>query len=207
MVVGTYVLPDLVIGFYKSRPGARISLNISNPRVAMEAVRIGDSDFAVTILDSGQATDDLVLEHLCTERMRLVAASGSCRVGMSVSRIEMADLPYVTPPRGHVARDVEDEVLRAHGIVRPNIVMEFGHPEAILRAVRADAAVSIILETALKQDLETGTLRIVETRGVELGIPLYLIRRRGKILSHLQERLMDEIRRQLTYSEAREFIR
>ncbi|SDO76896.1 DNA-binding transcriptional regulator, LysR family [Lutimaribacter pacificus] len=194
MVVGTYVLPGIVIDFQRRFAGARIRVNTSNPRVAMEAVRLGESDFAVTILDKDQPFEDLEFEHLYTEPLRLVAAPDSTLVGSRVTPPQLATLPFVTPPAGYIARDVEDDILRSYGIVRRNIVLEFGHPEAILQAVRADRAVSIILESSIEADIAAGTLRMVEIADAPINVPLYLIRRKTKIFSNLQNRLVGEIR-------------
>ncbi|WP_158871403.1 LysR family transcriptional regulator [Antarcticirhabdus aurantiaca] len=194
MVAGTYVLPDVLVRFHRQFPDAVITTSISNPRVAMESVRSGDCDFSVAILDRRQNTEDLVLEHLWTEPLRLVAAPDTRRIGTIASREDLAELPYIAPPPGQIARDVEDEALKACGIVRRNIALEFGHPEPILHAVRADVGVSFSFESALREDLRRGTLRVVETPGVAIGIPLYLIRRRNRRLSLLQRRLMDAIR-------------
>jgi len=194
MVVGTYVLPDIIIEFQKTHPGASISTSISNPRIANESVRTGDCDFAVTILDTNQNTNDLLLEYLWKEPLRLVTAADSSLVGKTATVEQLMTLPYVTSPQGQIARDAEDEVLRAAGIVQRNVVLEFGHPEPILRAVHEGVGVSFSHESALRDDLNKFDLRIVDTPGVEIGIPLYLIYHRDKILTQLQQRLLEDIR-------------
>lgn len=194
MVVGTYVLPGIIIDFQRRFPEAQIRVTISNPRAAMEAVRLGESDFGVTIIDKDQPLNDLEVEHLFTERLCVIAAPSSKLVGTQVTPSELGRLPFVTPPAGYIARDVEDEVLRSHGIVRRNIVLEFGHPEAILQAVRRDAAISIILESSIQDDIAAGRVRVVDLKGMHIGIPIYLIRRRNLLFSKLQENLVSELK-------------
>ena len=167
---------------------------ISNPRAATEAVRTGACDFAVLIVDPAQDMEGLVLEPLWEEPLRLVAALESQLVGESANAAKLMELPYITPVKGMVARDLEDEVLRAHGVIRRNVVMEFGHPEALKRAVRANAGVSFLLETTVREDIERGTMRLVNTPGLELTMPLFFVHRRGKVFSQLQRRLIDFIK-------------
>ncbi len=194
MVVGTYVLPDIIIKFQRKYPGAWVSTSISNPQFATEAVRAGDCDIGVTILDQNQDSSDLVIELLWREPLLLVAAPNSKLVGDTASIEELGTLPYVTPPQGQIARDLIDDSLRTMGFVRRNSVMEFGHPESILQAVRVDTGVSFVFESALRADLSKGDLRIVKTPGLDVAIPLFLIYHRDKNLTPLQIRLMDDIR-------------
>jgi DNA-binding transcriptional LysR family regulator len=194
MAVGSYVLGDVIPRFYASHPHSRISTRISNPRVAIEAVRSDDCDFAVLILDPQSDTSDLILERLWTERLLLVAAPTSKLVGKDVRADEVTSLPFITPPKGLVARDLEDAALGAFGIVRRNVVLEFGHPEPIKKAVCANIGVSFQLETAILDDVERGILRVVPIRRVQLFQPIFLVYRRRKNFTPLQKALLEFLR-------------
>ncbi|MFK5978147.1 MAG: LysR family transcriptional regulator [Rhizobiaceae bacterium] len=194
MVVGTYVLPHILIAFRKKYAGAWTSTSISNPFLATEAVRSGDCDFGVTLLDPNQDTSDLVIELLWKEPLHLVAARHSKLVGKTASIKELDTFPYITPIHGQIARDQIDEALRNLGVVRTQSIMEFGHPESILQAVKADIGVSFVFQSALRNVLERGELRRVKTPGLEISIPLFLIYNKNKHFSKLQIRLMDDIR-------------
>jgi LysR family transcriptional regulator, low CO2-responsive transcriptional regulator len=194
MAVGSYVLGEVIPRFYSQYPRSRITTKISNPRLAIEAVRAGECDLAVLILDPQLQTDDLVLERLWTERLLLVAAPASRLVGKQVSPEELLQVPFITPPRGLVARDLEDAALGAAGIIRGNVVLEFGHPEPIKAAVRADIGLSLQLETAVQDDIRRGLLRAVSIRGVQLFQPIYLAHRRGKLFTPMQQQLVEYLR-------------
>lgn len=194
MVVGTYVLPNILIAFQKKYPGAWMSTSISNPHLATEAVLNGNCDFGVTLLDQNQDTTDLDIELLWKEPLHLIAAWDSKLVGDTANLADLEELPYVTPVKGQIARDLIDEALRTLGIVRTTSIMEFGHPEAILQAVRADTGVSFVFQSALGDNLKKGDLRLVKTPGLEIGIPLFLICNHDKSLSQLQIRLMNHIK-------------
>jgi DNA-binding transcriptional LysR family regulator len=194
MVVGSYVLGRLVPEFVKRYPGSRISTRISNPRMAAEWVRTGESDFAALILDPDENMDDLVLERLWQEKLLLIASPNSRLVGNVAEPAALAELPFITPPKGLVARDLEDAALSAYGIVRRNVVLEFGHPEPMKSAVLADVGVSFQLETAVQEEVDLGVLRVVPVPGIEIFQTVGLLYRKRKRFSALQRQLMNFIR-------------
>lgn len=194
MTAGSYFLPDLLIRFRAAHPSSMVTVQISNPQTAMEAVLTGACDFAVLLLDPRRDTEEFVIEPLWDEPLLLIAASDSRLVGRSAGADELTHLPFISTPKTLVRREFEDDQLRAYGIVRQNIVLEMGHPEPMKRAVKADVGVSFLLDTCVREALDSGELRIVETPGIALSIPLYLVHRKRKDFSPLQRALMQFIR-------------
>lgn len=203
MAAGSYILTDIVIDFSKQTPGAHVSLQISNPRMALDAVRDGACDFAIIILDPSQEVEDLTVKRLWDEPLVLCVAPENTRIRQSIDNVALADLDYITPPRGLVTRDLEDEMLRLHGITHRRIILELGHPEAMKRAVVAGVGVAFFPISTVQDNLAAGQLRHVATPGLEnFRIPVFLVQRRRKVLSRLQLRLLDYI----VASRPREFI-
>jgi DNA-binding transcriptional LysR family regulator len=204
MAAGSYILTDIVIAFSKQTPGAHVALQISNPRMALDAVRTGACDFAIIILDPSQDVEDLTVKRLWDEPLVLCAGMSDGRVGPVATNAMLGELDYVTPPRGLVTRDLEDEMLRVHGVTHRNIILELGHPESLKRAVRAGVGVSFLPTSTVQDDFAAGQLRRVETPDLEnFRIPVFLVHRRRKVLSSLQHRLLDHI----VASRPREFLR
>jgi DNA-binding transcriptional LysR family regulator len=192
MAAGSYSVTDIVVDFLKVNPGANLTIQISNPKVVLESVRTGACDFAVLILDPAQDIDGLLVKKLWDEPLILSASRHSTRIGTTASNSSLQDLDYVTPPRGLVTRDFEDEMLHLRGVTRRNVVLELGHPEAMKRAVRADVGVSFLLESTIRDELQSGALRSIDTPElVDFSIPLFLVHRRKKTLSKIQRRLLD----------------
>ena len=194
MTFGTYVLTDLVTAFHGRFPDTRITTKIANTRQSTEAVRTGACDFAVLLLDPKQDLDGLVLSALWYERLLLVTRRDDASIGDTASEEALRVLPFVAAPEGLVRRDLEDEALFTQGIVHRRIVMQLGHPEAIKRAVRSGAGLTFIEETAVRDEIERGDLRVVATPGIEIRLPLFLAYRRGKSLSVMQRDLIRFLR-------------
>ena len=124
----------------------------------------------------------------------LVAAPDPPLVGVSVTPAEIGGLPFVCSPRNQVRRELEEDAHRAYGITRTHVVLEFGHPEAMKQAVRAHAGVAFVIESSVRDELARGLLRRVETRTLDLPVPVFLVRRKGKGFSDFQERLLSFVR-------------
>jgi len=194
MAAGSYSVTDIVIDFSRANPGARIAIQMSNPRVALETVRSGRSDFAVIILDPSQDVDDLTVRRLWDEPLALCASMDGRPLKDSVNNIELVELDWVTPPSGLVTRDIEDEMLRGHGVTHRNIILELGHPESLKRAVRAGVGVTFLPESTVRDDFAAATLRQIHTPELtDFRIPVHLVHRRRKLFSALQRRVIEHI--------------
>jgi len=194
MAAGSYSITDIAVQFLKANPGAKLAIQISNPKAVLESVRNGTCDFAVLILDPSQDIEGLLVQKLWDEPLILCAANGSERIAAVTTNDMLQKLDFITPPLGLVTRDLEDEMLHVNGVTERNVVLELGHPEAMKRAVKADVGVSFLLETTIREDMRAGLLKTSETPGlVDFKIPLFLVSRRKKTLSKIQRRLMDYI--------------
>ncbi len=193
MTFGTYLLTDLVVAFRALFPNSRITTKIFSTPGATEAVRTGVCDFGMLTLDPRQELDDLLVEGLWEDHLLLVAANDFMPTVTMADVKTLSTLPYVCAPRGLVRREFEDELLQLHGIIHRDVGIELGHPEAIKRAVAMGAGVSFIEESAVRADLDRGALRCISTPGLNLSVPLFLVHRRGKLLSEMQRRLIEFI--------------
>ncbi|ASV84433.1 lysR substrate binding domain protein [Ochrobactrum quorumnocens] len=194
MTVASYVLPPLFSVFRQNHPTGGVTLLVSNPQLVTASVRDGSCDFGVCILDPRHDVDGLNVERLWIERLVLVTAAGSTLAGETVSPEEIAALPFVSSPRNQVRRELEEDALRAHGIIGRQVVLELGHPEAMKQAVRAHAGVAFVMETSVRDECERGLLRRIATPGVDLSVPVFLVSRRDKSFSDFQSSLMDFVR-------------
>ena len=131
---------------------------------------------------------------MCIRDRVLVVAADSTLVGDSADPQTIAKLPFISSPRQQVRRELEEDALYAHGIRHREVVLEFGHPEAMKQAVRHHAGIAFVLESCVRDELARGLLRQVATPGLDLPVPVFLIHKRGKSFSRFQSRLMDFVR-------------
>jgi DNA-binding transcriptional LysR family regulator len=195
MSVGSYLLPGLICDFQLSHPEGFVQLWISNPMVALEAVRAGACDFAVLIVAPEQNLEGLVGQPLWNEPLLLISAVNSQWVRDEAQREQISQLPFISTTNSFVMQQLEEGQLRANGIASRRVVMALGHPEAQKEAVRRDAGVCFLLNSSVQAELARGELRQVKTPGVELSIPIYVVHRKDKEFSQFQLELKQHLER------------
>lgn len=193
MTAGTYRLSELLIRYRQLNPNTTVTVPIGNTRATTEAVRAGACDFAVLLLDPMQDLEGLEFEYLWEDELWLVASPEQAeRVGTASPDV-IATLPFVTSPRHILRRTLEDEQLYSAGVLSRQVILELGHPEAIKQAVKQGLGFTFIEASAAADDIARGELAVVPTPSIELRLPIYLAKRKDKMLSAMHLRLMDFI--------------
>lgn len=188
MSLGSYRLPAVLTAFHRDHPEVELRLSISDTEHAIEDARAGAFDFAVVVADADPGGPGMATELLGHEELVLIAAPEAAPAAAEVSPAELAELPFVEAPEGIVRRRFVDRSLKELGVRERDVALEFGHPEAMKRAVRAGLGVSMLFRGAVAEELELGLLREVRIAGAEVRIPVYLVHRKGKEFSppHLE---------------------
>jgi DNA-binding transcriptional LysR family regulator len=191
MTIASYVLPALVAEFRRMHPLGEISVQAYNPMAATDAIHSGACDFTFTIMDPRLEIDGLHVEAIADDHLILVTSERVPPAGGPLTPEIISGLPFVSAQAGMPRREIEEHLLERYGIRRRHIVLEFGHAESLKQAVRAGAGYSFVFRSSVQDELTTGVLREVETPGMNLKVPLFLVRRPNKKLSSFQQRLLD----------------
>lgn len=191
MTIGSYLLPPLVTEFRRTNPMGEISVQSYNPMAATDAVYSGVCDFSYTIMDPRHDVEGLHVEPIADDSLVLLTSEHTPPLDRPMTPKTISELPFVSAQAGMPRYEIEESLLAKYGIKRKRIVLEFGHAESLKQAVRAGAGYSFIFRSSLRDELSTGVLREVETPGISLKVPVYLVRRPGKKLSGFQRTLMD----------------
>ena len=194
LTLGSYALPALVSEYRQSHPSGEISVLVLNPIGVTDALLNGECDFAFTILDPRLNAQGLEIERVAADELILVQ-SGALRPSKSLrSKREIEDLPFIIAQAGTPRHEIEEAALKQHGIHRKRIILEFGHGESIKQAVRVGPGYAFVFRSSVQDELRHGALSVVGTPGVELKIPVYMVRKLGKSLSIFQQDLMHNLR-------------
>jgi DNA-binding transcriptional LysR family regulator len=191
MTIGSYVLPALVTEFCRIHPLGEISVQSYNPMAATDAIHSGACDFSFTIMDPRQDVRGLHAEAIAADDLILVTSERVPALEGPPTPDIIAGLPFVSAQWGMPRREIEESLLQYYGIRRRSIILEFGHAESLKQAVRAGAGYAFVFRSSLRDELKSGLLREVETPGMNLTVPVYMVRRPNKSLSSFQQRLLD----------------
>jgi DNA-binding transcriptional LysR family regulator len=197
MSAGNYILANILATFAVRHPEARITMLATDPQQAADLTQAGLCDFALIITDELGTDSDLATTRLRDEEFVLVAGSDGEPAEDTVSLEELVDLPFVCPPAGTLRRRMEDRQFWKIGISSRKSVIELGHPEAMKTAAQQGLGVAMLLLSAVRDDLERGTLRHIKIEGHVLSVPLLLLMRHDKHLSPVQQKLYDAVEQQV----------
>ncbi len=90
----------------------------------------------------------------------------SCKPGGKFDRPDLTlqhleTLPFIAAQGNTARRDIEDSALLRIGVVRRYCVLEFGHGEAMMRAVCTDVGLAFLFKSSIVDEIERGTLKIL----------------------------------------------
>lgn len=197
MSVGSYLLPSVLTRFRRSRPQAELTLAIGDPESILRGVEQGDYDFSVVIRDTPPEGTVLEGELLSSDDIVLVTAPDGEPAEDEIDVRELTSIRLIGSPRGYVRRTLVDNALARHKMTAPEPVIELGHPEAMKRAVMEGMGATLLTRGSVEREIERGELREVRFTGVELTVPIYVVKRADKRLSELQRQLLQAIRHDL----------
>lgn len=192
MSAGSYLLPPLIARFARERPNVHVSLVVSDQAAAQEAVQVGDVDFAIAIGDIPPQPEWLEIELIGEEELVLVSAPDDAR-SAPLSREELGEVRFVESPMSG-RRKLAERRLQECGLHERRIALELGHPEAMKRAVEEGVGAAMLFRGSVQQDIERGSLCVLQIDGADLAFPVLLLIRKDKVLSRAQKALLTEIR-------------
>jgi len=194
MSIGSYAIPDKIVAFRRRSPAGIISVLTGTPRIVVDAINEGRADFGVSILDTHQDLSGLDAEAIGEDDLILVCKPKGQydKRGMKVSDLEQ--IPFVATQANTARRNVEDTELLKRGVSRRRVVLEFGHGEAMKRAVRTDVGVAFLFKSSIIEELHRGELKPIAIASLQISVPIYAIKRSGKFFSSFQERLFSFMR-------------
>ncbi|OLT33715.1 hypothetical protein BJF84_21535 [Rhodococcus sp. CUA-806] len=194
MGVGTYVVPPLLAGLQRSRPGAEVTVQISAPDQAISSVELGEADFAVVTWRDRALPKSVTAESFRQIPVDLYASRDGEPFSDELDPSDLAELTFVRAPENlEVERHLADRV-RSLGLPDLRTAIRLGHAEAMKAAVIANQWVTFLPRYSTTQELADGRLRTVAVRGLELVEHVAIIRPTDDLMTPLQRVALDTVR-------------
>ncbi|TQM43850.1 LysR family transcriptional regulator [Pseudonocardia cypriaca] len=192
--VGSYLIPPVLAEFGREWPGAVISMNVSEPEAAFDAVASGDCDLGIVIAGTEYEHPHVRCTEIGREEIALVAGSESLPEIDELALADLRSIPVVAPAAGVRARDAIDRYLVELGAAPQNVTMELGHPEAMKRVIRRGAAACLLFRACVQDELADGSLREIPIVDADLSLPVLSIVRADRELSVRSTQLIERTR-------------
>lgn len=194
LTVGSYLMPRILAEFRRDRPGAVITMSVTDPEPAFAAVASGECDMGIVVDGPDHDHPHLRCEEIGREEIALVAAADSFPDVDALSLADVSKMALVAPPAGNLAREAVERLLMELGAPPQNVVMELGHPEAMKRVIRSGVAACLLFRGALDDELAVGALREIPIVDAELSLPVVSVTRADRRPSSLQTHLIEQTR-------------
>jgi len=192
-IPGEYILPRIFGQFRKKYPLISVIMTIADSREIERLVVRGDLELGVigyrpsskTVLSHELWHDDLVVvasaEHRWAGRTRLTIE-------------ELCDEPFISREEGSGTLKSMEDALKLSGPGGESLlrmVARFGTSTAVKEGIKAGLGISILSSRAVDTELETGILKALKIKGVQMSRSFYLIRDKRRIASPLSQAMID----------------
>ena len=179
--VGLHDMTACMQEFMRRYPKAKVRLEYLRPNKAYEAVLSEEADLA--LVSYPVASRSVTVIPFREETMVLVCSPAHRLAGLRKATVRhFQNEDFVAFDRDLIIRKKLDDHLRQAGAT-VRVVMEFDNIETIKQAVQIGAGISILPETTVRHEIETGVLVGVPLATRKLTRPLGIVYRKRKAIT------------------------
>ncbi len=195
-IPGGYILPRLIGAFTKDYPGVTISLSIGDTDQIIQDILSGVLELGIV----GAKTSDkkILQEKLIEDEMRLiVSADHKWSRKKSVNLTMMFQEPFIIRERGSgTLKSIQLCLLdKGYSSEDLNIIAEMGSTEAVIQGIKSKVGISILSTIAVAEELQTGTLKALIIKELNLKRSFYITRHRLRSISPLSKAFMEFLKK------------
>jgi DNA-binding transcriptional LysR family regulator len=191
--IGMHTLPEYVKKFMVKYPKVNVHIEYFNANKIYEVIFAGNVDIGLVAVPKRDKRLDVY--DFEDEPLVLVCSpkhSFARETEIDVHRIQFE--PFIAFDSSVPTRSWIDNILQRYGIVvRP--VMEFDNIETIKRAVEINSGISILPETALIQEVKSGTLKSLTFSNERFTRPTGIIVRKNSLKTQAARYLIELLRK------------
>jgi len=197
LVVGIYLLPEILARFKEKYPRVELVVRVDPARHIVDMILRNELDLGI-IGEGAPVTDERIVFKpiLRDELIVIVPGNHPLAAAGSISRAELAKMPFVLPAKDSASSESILQQIRAEGITLHS-VLELGNVGAVKRAVEAGLGTSIVSRFAVLRELQDGRLKCLRVSGVKLERQMSLCWHRGKPFSKLTAAFIDFIEKHM----------
>jgi DNA-binding transcriptional LysR family regulator len=173
-----YLLPDILRDYLAANPGIQLSVQVAPSRYLAEDLLMNRSEFAVLTLPF----ENPRLETLPLYEDPLVLCVGAAHAfskRRSVTMEQVVKEPLILFQNDSISRRLVDDKFAEAGLT-PRVVMAMRSPEAMRKLVEAGVGISFLPFITVKDALESGQLRQIRVKGVNMSREIGLAWKKGR---------------------------
>lgn len=188
---GKYVIPYYLSDFLKTHNEIELEMDVNNKTKVIKALKNNEVDFAfVSVLPKDL---DIESEILIENKLHLVGNSNIQNVTKKNFLSLFANSPLISREVGSATRNAMEDYLSKQNI-QPKMKITLTSNEAVKQAVIAGIGVSIMPIIGLKNELDNGSLVLLNANGLPMITNWRLIWLKGKKMSPVAAAFLEYIK-------------
>ncbi|HXW84405.1 MAG TPA: LysR substrate-binding domain-containing protein [Candidatus Binataceae bacterium] len=179
--VGLHELPPYLTEFLRNYPAVNVHLEYLRSNKIYEDLIEGKIDLGVVAYPAKRSQIvSIAFRH--DELVLVVPPDNALAKHNKINVGQLAGQKFVGYERDIATRKASDRILREHG-VKPQYVIEFDNIETIKRAVEIGLGCAIVPRMTVENEVQRGSLKMLEFSEGSFMRPLAIIYKRGRELS------------------------
>lgn len=192
MTIGNYMMPGLIGSFMQQHPGAQLMLEVANTRHIIQALEQFQID--IGFIEGFCHEPNIEVLPWCRDELVIFAApTHALAQKKTVTEDDLAQADWILREPGSGTREVFDNAVLGK-VSRINLLLEFGHTEAIKHAVESGIGIGCASRRTLEDAIHTGSVVPIDTPFLNLERELYVLIHRQKYRTQGLERFLQHCR-------------
>lgn len=186
-----YVMPFFLSDFLSNNEDVELEMDVTNKAKVVESLGANEVDFALVSVLPEQLQCET--ETLMENRLYLVGSAGiDIEEHQDIHLLE--SLPLIFRESGSATRRTMEEFINQQSL-QVNIKMELTSNEAVKQAVIAGLGFSIMPLIGIRNELNSGRLKIIEMPGLPLVTSWNLVWLKGKQPAPVASAFLEDLRK------------
>lgn len=190
---GTYILPSILGSFKELYPNTEFNVQIGNTNEILTAINNGTLDMAV---NGGFCSypGDISVENLFYDHLVLVAAPENYYASISlIQNKDLESMNFIVHQTDSQLYTYYLKFIEQAGIPE-KVNMYLGNIDAIKKAVVSNLGITLIPYTAVKYEIESKLLTVLNYNITDLKYPYNLIYNKNKALTNTSQKFISYIK-------------
>jgi DNA-binding transcriptional LysR family regulator len=190
---GKYVMPYYLTDFIKKNSEVELEMDVTNKSKVVKSLRNNEIDFAlVSVLPNDL---DIESEELIINKLYLVGNKDTDFLEKKDFLKLIANSPMIFREEGSATRIAMENYISTHNI-NPKTNLRLTSNEAVKQAVIAGLGISIMPLIGLKNELDNGTIKIIEANSLPIKTSWRLIWLKSKKFSPVASAFLNYIKQE-----------
>jgi DNA-binding transcriptional LysR family regulator len=196
LTIGNYMMPGLIGSFMKHHAGAQLTLDVANTKHVIAALEQFHIDLG--FIEGFCHEPNIEVLPWCSDELVIFAApTHPLAQKRKLDEEDLATAGWILREPGSGTREVFDNAVLGK-IHRINLLLEFGHTEAIKQAVASGIGIGCASRRTLEEAFRTGSVVPLQTPFLNLKRDLYVLIHRQKFRTQGLARFLEHCQSAVT---------